>query len=214
MPNTCPPPVPFCQPLAGATIKGRKKRSRVGLYIAAGLGGTLLIVLLLVGVFMAQTTPPSRQSASESAVRAYLDKHERQYTIHSTHPVESLADAFVYVGIEGLRWVPFSWGKHDDGVRYWAFPGFQDVDTRGIEPAKCRGLRVEFTSDEGFGRTNENDNVFVLDQHDVVKGYMLTHHVMMGKPGEVEQWEQRRRGDSPEKKLDELISSIPTEGQP
>lgn len=141
-----------------------------------------------------KAAPSLAQDVAERAVRGYLDKHERKYTVQKMHPVESLANTIVRFH----EWIaPKWWQAFDQSFRRVVADATMEEGHTGdvfagghwwycvASPTKGFGLRVEFQSDKGFGRTNKRDEIFIVDEEGVVRGSVPTDDVVMKEPGDV-----------------------------
>jgi hypothetical protein len=170
------------------------EKYKIGRWISGGVAVVCLLVVVVMFLMVPKskegTRYPGSAGAAERAVRAYLDKNERKCVIHQMYPAESLANALIRISFDsigrGTMWFPFDRAPE-------VSPEANTVDRSKIKAANSYGLRVTYTSDEGFGRTSENDRVFVLDDRNVVYGYLLTKNIAMAKPGEAE-----KTGPAPE----------------
>ncbi len=89
----------------------------------------------------------------------------------------------------------------------------EQLSRRLAAAKKLWGLRVEFTTYEDFGWTSVNnkvsmlnDRIFLLNEHGVVLGSLLTEDVRSGEPGEVANWFAKH--PDPDKVISDAISAI------
>jgi hypothetical protein len=140
------------------------------------------------------------QASAERIVRARLNKKN---VIRKMYPIESMENAFVFLRDFPkwpLRWVPLAQVRLPDTQ---GSPMPKAIDMRGLTAAKSWwGLRIQFTSDEGFGRTEDCDEVVILDEKGNILGNVLTSDVRMRGPKDVAQWAKDH--PSSEKVMDSL----------
>ena len=180
-------------------IRASRKRSKIPieLYVVGGALALIAIIAAVAAVVMQPAHTPTsgknKAGASPSAstngktwtnwqgtVEDWLKSHENKFTITKWYPPESLIGATYFD--EDIRvWMPVDRLPRTTSITLIGQNGpLQDKDFEAVRAG--RAVRVQYQTDEGFSRSLDHDEVFVVDGAGTINRRVDTNKFRIGKP--------------------------------
>ncbi len=107
-----------------------------------------------------------------AAVKAELDATEREFEITRWYSPEPVVGASIYNHEVGY-WLPIDRSYTNN---------YSTMHMTEQELRLCRAIRVEYKTDEGFGRSDSHDDVFIVEDSNKVRMVVDADSFSIGKP--------------------------------
>jgi hypothetical protein len=148
----------------------------VAALIAVGFTGLVGVAVLYVQDVNKErptrnhATPLSGAQSFKRTIESYLAERERAYTVTRCYPAEP-ATQVVYMAVRS------------GGIEIWREIGTINEIPRGTDLKRVVVVRVQYETDEGFGRKACHDDSFVLSLDGEVYTVLPSIDTRVGRPG-------------------------------